>query len=28
VAVIGAVWDADDPPAAVERLLRALENGA
>src|SRR5438552_465500 len=28
VAVIGAVWDADDPPAAVERLLRALEDGS
>jgi thiamine-phosphate pyrophosphorylase len=28
VAVIGAVWDADHPPAAVERLLRALEDGS
>jgi thiamine-phosphate pyrophosphorylase len=28
VAVIGAVWDADDPGAAVERLLHALAAAA
>jgi thiamine-phosphate pyrophosphorylase len=28
VAVIGAVWNAEDPHAAVERLLRALGDPA